>query len=81
MRHQAQRTFNGNTNPRLPRARVAALALGCVMFSSAVVAQQGPIEEIVVTATKRGETTLMDTPITVNVVSGDDLKFREIREG
>ncbi len=80
MRHQAQRTFNGNTNPRLPRARVAALALGCVMFSSAVVAQQGPIEEIVVTATKRGETTLMDTPITVNVVSGDDLKFREIRD-
>ena len=55
------------------------LTLACLAPTTSVQAEEGVIEEIVVTATKRGETALMDTPITINVVTGDDLRLREIR--
>ena len=32
------------------------------------------IEEVVVTATKRGETSIQDIPISVNAISGDTLR-------
>jgi len=51
-------------------------ALAFVLVGSA---QAAEMEEIVVQATKRGDTALMDTPVTINVVAGDDLEFREIR--
>lgn len=51
-------------------------ALAFVLVGSA---QAAEMEEIVVQATKRGDTALMDTPVTINVVTGDDLEFREIR--
>ena len=64
---------------RAPLAASCVLALGGLVATPVAEAQEEVIEEIVVTATKRGETALMDTPITINVVTGDDLKFREIR--
>ena len=79
MHQQNQGTVSGNPIPRRRGAPVAALALGCVLSTSAVVAQEGAIEEIIVTATKRGDTALMETPISINVVTGEDLKFRQIR--
>lgn len=53
--------------------------LALLFLTTGVVAQADEIEEIVVQATKRGDTALMSTPITINVVTGEDLQFREIR--
>ncbi|MCY4533402.1 MAG: TonB-dependent receptor [Gammaproteobacteria bacterium] len=41
---------------------------------------EGTIEEIVVTATKRAEN-LQDVPITINVLSGDDIALRGLENG
>ena len=73
--------YTGNWTLRISSTLSAtiALALGGLIPIAVVEAQEEVIEEIVVTATKRGETALMDTPITINVVTGEDLKFREIR--
>lgn len=56
----------------------ATVALSCLLTATAGVAQT-VLEEVLVTSTKRGPSSLMDIPISVNVVTGDDLKFREIR--
>ena len=57
-----------------------SIAFVGLLSSQAVVAEEEEIiEEIVVTATKRGETALLDTSGTINVVTGDDLDYREIR--
>ena len=40
---------------------------------------QGALEEIIVTASKKGETSLMSTAVSATVVTGDQLEFREIR--
>ncbi|MCY4514991.1 MAG: TonB-dependent receptor [Candidatus Tectomicrobia bacterium] len=73
--------YTGNWTLRISSTLSAtiALALGGLIPIAVVEAQEEVIEEIVVTATKRGETALMDTPVTINVVTGEDLKFREIR--
>jgi len=60
-------------------AASCVLALSGLLATPVAAAQEEVIEEIVVTATKRGETALMDTPITINVVTGEDLEFRQIR--
>lgn len=63
-------------------ASYAILAAAMVQAAPAAHAQsddQG-LQDIVVTATKMGETRLQDTPIAVTALSGDDLAARGIRD-
>ena len=53
----------------------ATVALSCLLTATAGVAQT-VLEEVLVTSTKRGPSSLMDLPISVNVATGDDLKFK-----
>lgn len=74
---------------KLVRFRHAALALAvCIIapLHQSAYAQRGAsgdaeeiIEEILVTASKRGATSLLDTAVTATVVTGDQLEYREIR--
>ena len=72
------------------KSKIQSLGFSCYFFilvscvwlgimPNAAHAQADEIEEIIVTATKRGETLLRDTPITLNVIGGDSLKDRNIR--
>lgn len=63
------------------RAWLAATIAACSFtLPLAPAAQdQGFLEEVIVTSTKRGATALSDTAITVNVVTGDELRLREVR--
>ena len=60
--------------------RLVLSALVCATLPSLQSAYaQGELEEILVTASKKGTTSLLDTAITATVVTGDQLEFREIR--
>ena len=72
------------------KSKIQSLGFSCDFFilvscvwlgimPNAAHAQTDEIEEVIVTATKRGETLLRETPVTVNVVGGDILKNRQIR--
>ncbi len=56
-----------------------ALALSCLYPIPAVLAQDAALEEILVTATKKGATGLMDTAVTATVVTGEQLEVRKVR--
>jgi len=58
------------------RATAAVLAL---VFSSSAFAQDGFLEEVVVTATKRAQT-LQETPIAVTVTSADTIEKAQIQD-
>lgn len=50
----------------------------CLVCANAARAQDNQIDEIVVTASKRGESTLLETPMSIQAISGDDLEQRGI---
>ena len=56
-----------------------ALTLSCLYPISAVLAQDAVLEEILVTASKKGATSLMDTAVTATVVTGEQLEVRQVR--
>lgn len=56
-----------------------ALAVACLSVGSGVAAQESGLEEVVVTASKRGATSLMNTAVTATVVTGEQLEMREVR--
>ncbi len=64
-----------NTNPGRPLA-VGIVVLSLLAFSAAADAQseESILEEIVVTAMKRGEQRLLDVPLSVSAFSGDRLE-------
>ncbi len=69
------------SSKRGPRIVVALLAslLSCIALQSAAVAADAPVastalEEVVVTANKRGEQSTQDTPAAISALSGDDLQ-------
>ncbi len=61
------------------KATSAITVLGLVV-SGAAIAQQDSIEEILVTASKRGESTLIETPMAIQAVTGDELETRGITQ-
>ena len=78
MRNQNKSTAESWWNS-LNTGLLSVIVVATGLITNPVSAEDEVIEEILVTATKRGNTSVMDTPVTVNVVTGDDLKFREIR--
>ena len=50
----------------------------CLVWANAAHAQESAIEEIVVTASKRGESNLLDTPMAIQAVTGEELEERGI---
>ncbi len=68
---------------RSPRS--SALAVACALGTTVLLspatfaaAPEGGLEEIVVTATKAGETKLQETPIAITAFSGEDLATRGV---
>lgn len=55
----------------------SSVAMG-LLCATAANAQDGSIEEIVVTASKRGESTLIETPMSIQAISDDELETRGI---
>lgn len=59
-----------------------ALAISCLYTTPAVVAQTAgglELEEVLVTASKKGATSLMDTAVSATVVTGEALEVRQVR--
>lgn len=59
------------------------MALGAFLFPMPALAAEPPVkaaDEIIVTATRTGETKLQDTPIAITVLSGEELNVRGIEE-
>ena len=81
MRRQNQNTDAGSQMERLRYGNLTtiALALSFLYSGTAAAAQSVVIEEILVTATKKGATSLIDTPVTATVVTGEQLEVRKIR--
>jgi len=66
---------------RLPTTRRSAIATALALLAAPALAQQGALEEVIVTAEKRTET-VQDIAATVNVVTGADLdKFASFQFG
>ena len=79
---KSQNTTAGNGIFGLPRSSAGkiALALSCLYPMPTVLAEEGlALEEVLVTASKRGATSLMDTAVTATVVTGEQLETRQIR--
>ena len=56
-----------------------AIALSCLYPFPTALAQDAILEEILVTASKTGATSLMDTAVTATVVTGEQLEVRKVR--
>lgn len=80
-RHQTKsEDAGGRASRRLcSNAASVALALGSLYAVPAVMAQEAVLEEILVTASKKGATSLMDTAVTASVVTGEQLEVRQVR--
>ena len=79
-----QQINNKDTGGRILRllysnAMKLALTFSCLYPISAVLAQDAVLEEILVTASKKGATSLMDTAVTATVVTGEQLEVRQVR--
>ena len=79
-----QQINNKDTGGRILRllysnAMKLAFTLSCLYPISAVLAQDAVLEEILVTASKKGATSLMDTAVTATVVTGEQLEVRQVR--
>ena len=46
----------------------------------AEVAAEGTLEEVTVTATRRGETDILTTPVSITALSGEDVERFEVRD-
>jgi len=66
--------------PASARRRLAALLLGNAVALSAQAASTGKIEEVIVTATKTGETALQSTPLAISAFSADQLDARGVTD-
>ena len=53
--------------------------MGLSWLCTNAIAQENVIEEILVTASKKGTTSLLETAVTATVVTGDQVDFRDIR--
>ena len=67
------------SSPLCFNAMKIALALSCLYPMPAVLAQDAVLEEILVTASKKGATSLMDTAVTATVMTGEQLEVRKVR--
>ena len=78
---QNQNRDAGYRIPRRPCSGVIklAVALSCLCPVPAVLAQDAVLEEILVTASKKGETNLLNTAVTATVVTGEQLEIRKVR--
>ena len=63
--------------PKNLKSGVALAVLSCIASSNVSFAQSGPLEEIVVTATKRTQT-LQETPVAVTVTSAETIEQAQI---
>ncbi len=83
MRHQQQirkgPAGGQSLSLQCSKAMKLALALSCLCPIPAALAQDGVLEEILVTASKKGATSLMDTAVTATVVTGEQLEIRKVR--
>ena len=61
-----------------PAVQLSKLALAVSCCVAPAMAQEGVLEEILVTASKRGATSLMDTAVTARVVTGEQIDMRAI---